>query len=40
MAIFTGNSCRSAVLLAASLDRIDAQLDLLVYDAFPLPKTS
>jgi hypothetical protein len=26
--------------LRQALDRVDAQLDLLIYDAFPLPKAS
>jgi hypothetical protein len=38
--MFTGNHAVLPFFLRQALDRIDAQLDLLVYDAFPLPKTS
>ena len=40
MAMFTGNDAVLPFPLRRSLDRVDAQLDLLIYDAFPLPKAS
>jgi hypothetical protein len=38
MAIFTGNDAVLPIPLRRALDRTDAQLDLLIYQAFPLPK--
>jgi predicted MarR family transcription regulator len=38
MAMFTANDAVLPFPLRQSLDRVDAQLDLLIYDAFPLPK--
>jgi hypothetical protein len=38
MAMFTGNDAVLPFPLRRALDRVDAQLDLLMYDAFPLPK--
>ena len=40
MAMFTANDAVLPFPLRQSLDRVDAQLDLLIYDAFPLPKAS
>jgi len=40
MAMFTGNDAVLPFPLRRALDRVDAQLDLLIYDAFPLPKAS
>lgn len=40
MAMFTGNDAVLPFPLRQALDRVDAQLDLLIYDAFPLPKAS
>jgi hypothetical protein len=40
MAIFTGTDAVLPFPLRQALDRVDAQLDLLIYDAFPLPKAS
>jgi hypothetical protein len=39
MAIFTANGAVLPSPLRQALDRVDSQLDLLIYDAFPLPKT-
>src|SRR3954465_4311446 len=39
MAMFTGNDAVLPFPLRQSLDRVDAELDLLIYDAFPLLKT-
>lgn len=38
MAMFTGNDAVLPFPLRNALDRADAQLDILVYQAFPLPK--
>jgi hypothetical protein len=38
MAMFTANDAVLPFPLRRALDRVDAQLDLLIYDAFPLPK--
>jgi hypothetical protein len=38
MAIFTGNDAVLPFPLRRALERADAQLDLLIYQAFPLPK--
>jgi hypothetical protein len=38
MAMFTANEVVLPFPLRQSLDRVDAQLDRLIYDAFPLPK--
>jgi hypothetical protein len=38
MAMFTGNDAVLPFPLRSALDRTDAQLDLLIYQAFPLPK--
>jgi hypothetical protein len=38
MAMFTGNDAVLPFPLRRALDRVDAQLDTLIYDAFPLPK--
>jgi hypothetical protein len=38
MAMFTANDAVLPFPLRQSLDRVDADLDLLIYDAFPLPK--
>ena len=40
MSMFTGNDAVLPFPLRQALDRVDAQLDLLIYDAFPLPKAS
>jgi hypothetical protein len=40
MAIFTGNDAVLPFPLRQALDRVDSQLNLLIYDAFPLPKAS
>ena len=40
MAMFTGNDAVLPFPLRQALDRVDAQLDLLIYDAFPLPKAA
>jgi hypothetical protein len=37
MAMFTGNDAVLPFPLRSALDRTDAQLDLLIYQAFPLP---
>ena len=38
VAMFTGNDAVLPFPLRAALDRVDAQLDELIYEAFPLPK--
>ena len=38
MAMFTGNDAVLPFPLRRALDRTDAQLDLLIYQAFPLPE--
>jgi hypothetical protein len=38
MAMFTANDAVLPCSLRSALDRVDTQLDLLIYDAFPLPK--
>jgi hypothetical protein len=38
MAMFTGNDAVLPFPLRSALDRADAQLDILIYQAFPLPK--
>src|ERR1700683_1283182 len=38
MAIFTANDAVLPFPLRQALDRVDAQLDALIYEAFPLPK--
>jgi hypothetical protein len=38
MAMFTANEAVLPFPLRQSLDRVDAELDLLIYNAFPLPK--
>jgi hypothetical protein len=40
VAMFTGNDAVLPFPLRASLDRLDAQLDELIYDAFPQAKAS
>jgi hypothetical protein len=40
MAMFTANDAVLPFPLRQALDRVDTQLDLLIYDAFPLPKAS
>ena len=40
VAIFTGNDAVLPFPLTASLDRVDAQLDELIYQAFPQTKAS
>jgi len=40
MAMFTANDAVLPFPLRQALDRVDAQMDLLIYDAFPLPKAS
>jgi hypothetical protein len=40
MAMFTANDSVLPFPLRQALDRVDAQLDHLIYDAFPLPKAS
>jgi hypothetical protein len=40
MAMFTANDAVLPFPLRSALDRVDTQLDLLIYDAFPLPKAS
>jgi hypothetical protein len=39
MATFTGNDAVLPFPLRGALDRVDAQLDMLIYDAFPLPES-
>lgn len=39
MAMFTANDAVLAFPLKRALVRVDAQLDALIYEAFPLPKT-
>jgi hypothetical protein len=38
MAMFTTNDAVLPFPLRPALDRVDAQLDQLIYEAFPLPK--
>jgi len=38
MATFTANDAVLPFPLRRALDRVDSQLDQLIYDAFPLPK--
>ena len=40
MAMFTANDAVLPFPLRQALDRVDTQLDLLIYQAFPLPKAS
>ena len=40
LAMFTANDAVLPFPLRKALDRVDAQLDMLIYDAFPLPKAS
>jgi hypothetical protein len=40
MAMFTGHDAVLPFPLRSALDRADAQLDLLIYQAFPLPKAA
>ena len=40
MAMFTASDAVLPFPLRQALDRVDAQLDVLIYDAFPLPKAS
>jgi predicted MarR family transcription regulator len=40
MAMFTANDAVLSFPLRQALDRVDTQLDLLIYEAFPLPKAS
>jgi hypothetical protein len=40
MAMFTGNDAVLPFPLRQALNRVDSQLDLLIYDAFPLQKAS
>jgi hypothetical protein len=40
MAMFTANDAVLPFPLRKALDRVDSQLDLLIYDAFPIPKAS
>jgi hypothetical protein len=40
MAMFTGNDAVLPFPLRQALDRVDAQLDLLIYDTFPMAKAS
>lgn len=40
MATFTSTEAVLPIPLRRALDRVDLQLDLLIYDAFPLPKAS
>ena len=40
MALFTANDAFLPFPLRQAPDRVDTQLDLLIYDAFPLPKAS
>jgi hypothetical protein len=39
MAMFTANDAVLPFPLRQSLERVDSQLDVLIYEAFPLPKT-
>ena len=39
-AVFTSNDAVLPFPLRTALDRVDAQLDQLIYSAFPLPKAS
>jgi hypothetical protein len=38
MAMFTGNDAVLPFPLRQALNRVDDQLDVLIYEAFPLPK--
>ena len=38
MAMFTANDAVLPFPLRQALDRVDAQMDVLIYEAFPLPK--
>jgi hypothetical protein len=40
MAMFAANDAVLPFPLRQTLDRVDLQLDLLTYDAFPLPEAS
>jgi hypothetical protein len=40
MAMFTTNDAVLPFPLRQALDRVDAQMDILIYEAFPLPKAS
>jgi hypothetical protein len=40
MAMFTANDAVLPFPLRQALDLVDTQLDLLIYEAFPLPKAS
>jgi hypothetical protein len=40
MALFTANDAVLPFPLRQAPDRVDTQLDLLIYDAFPLSKAS
>ena len=40
MAMFTGNDAVLPFPLRRALDRVDAQMDLLIYDSFPLARAS
>jgi hypothetical protein len=40
MAMFTANDAVLPFPLRPALDRVDTQLDRLIYDALPLPKAS
>ena len=40
MAMFSANDAVLPFPLRQALDRVDAQLDVLIYDAFPLPNAS
>jgi len=40
IAVFTGNDAVLPFPLRQALDHVDAQLDLLIYDAFPFPKAA
>ncbi len=40
LAMFTANDAVLPFPLRQVLDRVDTQLDLLIYDAFPFPKAS
>jgi hypothetical protein len=40
MAMFTANDAVLPFPLRQALDRVDENLDRLIYDAFPVPKAS
>jgi hypothetical protein len=40
LSMFTGNHAVLPFPLRQALDRVDAQLDLLIYDTFPMAKAS